>query len=626
MTRKNILTGSKKRKAVALVQTRRFQEARDLCEQVCKTDPVDAEAWLMLGAVHGLLGNPADAVACCHRATSLEPGNSQAHYNLATALKDLGRFEEAADAYRQALRCKPDYVDAWDALGFVLMSLGRHGEAVAAYREVLRYTPRSAKTYANLGASLHVAGHLEEAVEAYREALRLDLANADIQDSLGCALSDQGRHEEAMQNHRKALAIAPGYSMAHSNLLMTMHYLPVPDPDGIFEEHKSWARIHTGTVRRYTQYENIQDVNRCLKVGYVSSDFRAHSVAFFIEPILARHDRSKIESICYSGVINPDATTERLRHMAGQWRDIGNLTDEQMTEAIRQDGIDILVDLAGHTPGNRLKVFARKPAPIQVTYLGYPDTTGLESMDYRLTDAQADPPGTEKYYTEKLVRLPDGFLCYQPFDDCPPVSPLSSQERDYVTFGSFNNLSKINSNVIELWTRLLQEVPGARLFIKSPSLTDTATRERYYGLFEQRGAGRDRVELQGRTATQVEHLALYSRLDIALDTFPYNGATTTCEALWMGVPVITLTGRTHAGRVGRSLLSTVGLSELIADSPEGYISRAATLAADRSRLSELRATMRERVRSSLLCNSRTFTHNLEVAYRTMWHQWCGQFS
>ncbi len=626
MARKNILTGSKKRKAAALVQARRFQEARDLYEQVCKTDPVDADAWLMLGAVHGLLGNPADAAVCCHRAASLEPGNPQAHYNLATALKDLGRLEEAASAYREALRCKPDYADAWDALGYALMSLGRHNEAVAAYREVLRYAPKSAKAHANLGASLHTAGHLEEAVEAYREALRLDHLNAGIQDSLGCALSDQGRLEEAMQNHRKALAMAPGYSTAHSNLLMTMHYLPGPDPDRIFEEHKSWARIHTGTIRRSTQYENSRDVNRCLKVGYVSSDFRAHSVAFFIEPILARHDRGKIESICYSGVTNPDATTRRLRQLAGRWRDIGTLTDEQVVEAIRQDGVDILVDLAGHTPGNRLKVFARKPAPIQVTYLGYPDTTGLEAMDYRLTDAQTDPPGAEKYYTEKLVRLPDGFLCYQPLDDCPPVSPLPSQERGHVTFGSFNNLSKINSNVIELWAGLLQSVPGARLLIKSPSLTDATTRERYYGLFERQGIGRDRVALQGRTATQAEHLALYSRLDIALDTFPYNGTTTTCEALWMGVPVITLTGRTHAGRVGRSLLSTVGLSELIAESPEGYVSRAATLAANKSRLSELRTGMREHVRSSLLCNSRTFTHNLEVAYRTMWHQWCSRFS
>jgi predicted O-linked N-acetylglucosamine transferase (SPINDLY family) len=623
MARKNILTSAKKKKAVALVQARQLQQAKELYQQICKIDPVDAEAWFMLGTVHGLLGNLNDVVACCRRATSLEPGHSQAHYNLATAFRDLGRLEEAAVAYRQALHYKPDYVDAWDGLGFTLMSHGQLDDAIGAYREVLRYQPGSIKAHANLGASLQARGFLEEAIAAYREALRLDPANAGIQDSLGCALSEQGRCEEAMASHRHALAMAPNYSTAHSNLLLTMHYHPALKPDELFAEHVRWGRMHGKLFNRYAEYGHGKDVNRCLRVGYVSADFRAHSVAFFIEPVLANHNRAAIETVCYSGATNPDATTMRLRGMAAQWRDIGHLADEQVAETVRKDRIDILVDLAGHTPGNRLKVFARKPAPVQVTYLGYPDTTGLDTVDYRLTDVSADPVGTDKYCTEKLVRLPGSFLCYQPLSESPPVAPLPARGRGHVTFGSFNNLSKINPGVIDLWVKLLEAVPGARLFIKSPALTDTATRKRFHGLFEQRGVKNDRVELQGRTATQAEHLALYAYLDIALDPFPYNGATTTCEALWMGVPVIALAGDRHAGRVGVSILTQAGLTDLIAGSPDDYVRIAVELANNPARLSELRNSLRNRMAASPLCDAKAFTQAMEDAYRAMWREWCG---
>lgn len=622
MARKNVLTGAKKKKALALAQARQLQEAKELCRQVCTTDPVDAEAWFLLGAVHGLLGELNDAVACSRRATTLDPGHFQAHYNLATALKDLGRMEESVVAYRSALRGKPDYAEAWDGLGYVLMTTGHIDDAIAAYREVLRLQPRNIKALVNLGSGFHLCGRLEEAVSAYREALKLDPFSAVIEDGLSCVLSDQGFHEEAITGFRNVLTRAPGNATAHSNMLLTLHYLPAVEPDALLAEHKRWARMHTGSAAQFMEYGNIRDLERCLRVGYVSADFRAHSVAFFIEPILAQHDNAKVESICYSGVTTPDVVTNRLRSLTREWRDIRRMSDTELTEMIRRDRIDILVDLAGHTAGNRLKVFARRPAPVQVTYLGYPDTTGLEAINYRLTDMFADPQGNDARYTEKLIRLPGCFLCYKPPEDCPPVTPLPAQKRGFVTFGSFNNLSKINSDVIGLWTKLLQEVQGARLFIKNPSFTDKATRERYCGLFGQYGVSRDRIELQGRTATQTEHLALYARVDIALDTFPYNGTTTTCEALWMGVPVVTLAGHAHAGRVGVSLLTAAGLTELIASNKDDYVARAASLANDVNRLSGLREELRARLHASCLCDARGFTRKLEDAYRAMWRRWC----
>ena len=401
-----------------------------------------------------------------------------------------------------------------------------------------------------------------------------------------------------------------------------MLYLPEQNPDEILAEHRRWAQVHANVPGGVPRYANSRDPARRLRVGYVSADFRSHAVGFFFEPLLANHDRNVVEAVCYSGVARPDATTERLRSMASQWRDIGGLSTEQVASMIRADGIDILVDLAGHTSGTRLKVFAHKPAPVQVTYLGYPTTTGLPVMDYRFTDELADPEGEDVYYTEKLLRLPGAFLCYRPLDNCPPVSPLPAMEKGYVTFGSFNNLSKISPSVISLWVKLLQEVPGSRLFVKNPSLTDTATRERYYGLLEKQGATRDRVELQGRTATQAEHLALYSRLDIALDTFPYNGTTTTCEAIWMGVPVITLAGQRHAGRVGVSILSNAGFGEWIARTPEQYITLAAGLAADVKKLAALRANLRQRMSDSPLCDGQVFARKVETAYREIWRAWC----
>lgn len=622
MASNNVHTSSKKKKAFELIQANRFAEARTLFAEICALDRTDAEAWFALGVINGKLNQAAESIECFRKAIALQPGHALAYYNLGMALRGLGKVEEAANAFREVTRLAPQRPEAYINLGNALMNLGRMEEAAACYRALLKLSPSDAEALTRLGRIHHVQGHLEEAVSCYRRALQIEPKYASVYDNLAAALCNQGMFAEAMANHRKALELAPDDEIAHSNFLFTLLYLPEQNPDEILAEHRQWAQVHANVPGGIPLHANSRDPERRLRVGYVSADFRSHAVGFFFEPLLANHDRNVIEAVCYSGVARPDTTTERLRNMASQWRDISGLGTEQVASMIRADGIDILVDLAGHTSGTRLKVFAHKPAPIQVTYLGYPTTTGLSVMDYRLTDGLADPEGEDVYYTEKLLRLPGAFLCYRPLENCPPVSPLPAMESGYVTFGSFNNLSKISPKVIGLWVKLLQEVPGARLFVKNPSLTDTATRERYYGLFEEQGATRDRVELQGRTVTQAEHLALYSRLDIALDTFPYNGTTTTCEAMWMGVPVITLAGKRHAGRVGISLLNNAGLGEWVAGSSEQYISLAAGLAGDMQKLAALRASLRQRVSDSPLCDGQAFARKVEAAYRKIWRAWC----
>lgn len=620
MARKNILTHSKKKKAYILVQANRLEEAKALYAQICQADKSDADALIMLGVVNGKLGKHAEASECFSRAVAIRPRNAEAHHNLGIAFREQGKLEEAVGSFREALRIQPDRHDTHDSLAHALLNLGRLGEAADTFRAALRLKPGNAEMHSNLGSVYQAQGLLEQAVACYREAQRLK--PGITYDNLGSALSSQGKFEEALACYREGLRRHPADTRIHSNLLMTLNYLPDQDAEAIFREHRAWGRIHGKPNANPLSFTNIRDPVRRLRIGYVSPDFRTHSVAYFIEPLLANHDG--VETVCYSDVPRPDATTKLLQGLADQWRDVSKFSDEQMAALIRGDGIDILVDLAGHTACNRLPVFTRKPAPVQATWLGYPNTTGLATIDYRLTDAIADPHGLDVFYTEKLVRLDGCFLCYQPSANAPPIAPLPAAGTGHATFGSFNNLAKVNSRVTELWAELLKAFPAARLVIKNPSLTDPPTRERYQELFAAQGVGSERVELLGHTATREEHLALYGRIDIALDTFPYNGTTTTCEALWMGVPVITLAGENHAGRVGASLLTTLNLNECIADSPHAYLSRVSELANDRERLVHLRMTLRERMRNSPLCDAQAFTRKVEAVYREMWRVWCAK--
>jgi predicted O-linked N-acetylglucosamine transferase (SPINDLY family) len=457
-----------------------------------------------------------------------------------------------------------------------------------------------------------VRGEPTRAAHFFERALKFKPDYAPALDNLGRVRKSQGRASEAIGLHRRALAAGAGAATA-SNLLYTLNLVPGISPEEIFAEHQRWGAAQPGALPLPPR--PAAAFRRRIRVGYVSPDFCQHAVAYFMESVLAGHDRARFEVFCYSDVRVPDPTTARLRALGEHWRDISTLKDDAVLNQIRGDEIDILVDLAGHTARNRLAVFARRAAPAQVTWIGYPNTTGLKTMDYRITDAIADPVGqTERWHTEQLLRLPGPFSLYRPPADAPEVfSPLPATLRRCVTFGCFNHLAKLHPATIEVWGRILTRLPTAKLMLKIRGV-DQATRQRLFAALEERGVPEERVEIISSALSVRDHLTLYGRVDIGLDSFPYNGTTTTCEALWMGVPMVTLAGQTHVARVGASILSHVGFFEGIATTVDDYVERAVGLAADLQTLANIRAGLRERVRSSSLVDQRAFVTALEAAW------------
>ena len=500
----------------------------------------------------------------------------------------------------------------------------QRGQAAQAEEDIgraLELEPGHADWRCVLGEVYIVQWKLDAATDCYRAVLEVDPGDARARFGLGNTLQMTGRADEAETCFRQVINDQPDIIAAHSNLLLCLHYRKGDDGPALYKEHVEWAKRHASGLAGATigGAEIDRSPARPLNIGYVSPNFYAHPVATFVEPVLTAHDRSGFRVFCYSDVTYPDAVTQRLMGLCDTWRDIHRLSHDDAARLIRQDRIDILVDLAGHAGGTRLLMFARRAAPVQVTWLGYPDTTGLVEMDYRITDADADPEGEADYqYSEKLVRLACGFLCYAPHADSPLVGKSPMLESGRITFGSFNNLAKVTPDVIGLWSRILSALPNARLIMKAHALESGNARKTVRARFERHGIAEERVELHGAEISAQGHLARYGEVDIALDTFPYNGTTTTCEALWMGVPVVSLAGRTHASRVGASILARVGLEDLVASTPDEYLRKATALAADGPRLRELRAGMRNRMRGSVLLDARGFARNLEVAYRQMW--------
>jgi protein O-GlcNAc transferase len=489
------------------------------------------------------------------------------------------------------------------------------------YRKAIALKPDSAEAHVNLGNALREAGQLDAAIAAYRQAIARRPDYAEASNNLGDALKDIGQLDEAIAAFRQAITLKPDFADAHSNLVLALNYHAGHNAEAIAEEHRRWNLQHAEPLRQLIRpLKNNRDPDRRLNVGYVSADFRNHSVSRFLLPLFRHHDHNAYRIVCFSDVRNEDATTQNLRACADEWHKIAGFADQRVADLIREKQIDILVDLAGHTAGNRLRVFARQPAPVQVTYLGYPATTGLSQMDYRLTDALADPPGkTESLHSEKLWRLPVCNWCFDEPENAPPVR--SSRADGPICFGTFNNFAKASPAVMELWAAILKATPSSRLMIKSQALAEPDVRLRITQFFDSRGVQPDRLDLRGGEPDFRSHLEVYNQLDIALDSFPYHGTTTTCEALWMGVPVVSLAGPSHVSRVGVSLLSAVGLPELIAQSEEEYVAIAVALAADLPRLAELRQALRRRMRSSPLMDEPRFARDIEAAYRRMWQTW-----
>jgi len=598
----------------------RLRQAQLLYQQILAQRPNHAEALHGLGVIAAQVGQFAVAAKLLRRVTQLKPDWPEAHYNLGKALHDNGSLDDAIAAFRQAVALKPDYTEALGSLGNALQDRGQLDQAITAYRQALADNPASAETHSNLANALQAKGLLEEAIAEYRQALALKPDYADAHNNLGGILRSKGQVDAAIAEFRQAVALQPDYAKAHSNLLFTLHYRAGEDAAAIADEHRRWNQQHGEPLKQYIKpHTNDRNPHRRLRIGYVSPDFHDHVVGRFALPLLANHDRRSFEVFAYAQVPAPDNLTERFRQHSDVWRSLLGLTDAQAAELIRQDQIDILVDLSGHTADNRLLVFARKPAPVQVTYLGYPNTTGLTTMDYRLTDAYADPPGqTERYYSEQLIRLSPCAWCFAPTQS----PPLTARPPGPLTFGCFNNFPKVTEPMLKLWCRILLTLPESRLLLKSAGLGSADVRQRVQQLLGELGIGPHRLELRGPEPDYAAHLAVYEQMDMTLDPFPYHGTTTTCEALWMGVPVVSLAGQSHVARVGVSLLNNAGLPELVAESAEQYLQIAVHLARDLPRLQQLRSTLRQRLQASPLLDAPRFARNVEAAYRQMWRKWC----
>jgi predicted O-linked N-acetylglucosamine transferase (SPINDLY family) len=581
--------------------------------------PDFADAHNNLGVALKDQGKRDEAEACYRLALDFEPNLVSAQYNLGNVLKERGKLEEAVPAYRRALQLRPDLANAHNNLGNALRDQGKPEEAAACYRRVLALRPDLADAHNNLGAALKDLGKLDEATSALRQALALRPAFAEAFGNLGNVLKEQGRLDEALVLYERALELKPDFAEAHSNLVMSQHY-----QDRISNAELLAAALRFG--RRFEEaaparnFSNDGTGARRLRIGYVSGDFRRHPVGYFLAGVLAAHDPAAVEVFCYANQVKTDDMTLRLREAADHWRGVAGLSDADAAALVMKDGVDILIDLAGHTAKNRLPLFALRAAPVQVSWLGYFGTTGLGAMDYLLMDEWAAPAGAERWCAEALVRLPHGRFCYAPPDYAPEVADSPALRNGHVTFGSFNNVVKIGPDVVRLWAAVLAAAARARLMLKWKSLDDENERRRLREAFTAAGVDPARLELRGFSPHR-EMLAEYGDIDVALDPFPFGGGLTSCEALWMGVPVVTLPGDRPASRQTVGFLDLLGLSDCVATSPADYVARCIALAADHLRLADLRRSIRARMMASPLCDGPLFARALEAAYREMWRRW-----
>jgi predicted O-linked N-acetylglucosamine transferase (SPINDLY family) len=575
-----------------------------------------------LGLLLGELGRIEEAIASYQQAVLHDPRGASARVNLGSALAQQGRLTEAAAVFRSTLEDHPHLAEAHLGLGNLLLRQDRADEAIAAYHQALVAKPGFPEAENNLGVALSGKKQLDEAIAAHRRALDLNSQYSDAANNLGNALKDTGDIEGALEAYRRALAIDPNQPDVHSNLIYALHLQPADRGQAILDEQQRWNQLFCPPRRLARQpHPNDPSPHRRLRIGYVSPDFRHHAVAFFFTPLLEAHDRERFEIFCYSDAEHADSVTERLRKSADAWRDVRYLSELQLADLIRGEGIDILVDLAMHTADNRLPAFARRPAPVQVAWLAYPGSTGMETMDYRFTDERIDPrDDQEEQWGETLIRLPDCWCCYDPIAEFPPVSPLPAARNGYVTFGALNQFAKASEDLLGNWAALLQRVPESRLLMSCP---DGTARERTLRIFAVHSIAPERLQLVAHSPWP-DYVRLLEGIDIGLDTYPCNGMTTTCHTLWMGVPVVTCSGAHRVSRAGISLLQTIGLDEWIASSAEEYISLAAKWAGDFQALAELRATLRARMQASPLMNAPQFARNIEASYRRMWKRWCAE--
>jgi protein O-GlcNAc transferase len=633
-----------------LVRQDQFDEAAK-CYSVClAANPGYPDAHFNFGNLLRRVGQFRESIAHYQDCVKGNPAHASAYFNMGLAFVSLGELPPAAESFRQTIALEPNHADAYNRLGDVMLRTGHINDGVEQFRRYVALKPDDARGYNNLGLAIANAGRPDEAVpilqkslalnpdypdanntlalayEAlgqkndahrhYREAVRLNPNFADAWSNLGTNLTEQGRIDEAVAALRKSLEIRPNAPPIHSNLLLTLNYPSNLSPEQVSAEHRAFAERFLPTTP-VSPAPLDPDPERRLRIGYLSADFRAHTVAGFIEALLANHDRGRVHVSAYANVPRPDDVTARLQKLADRWRFINGQSDDQIAATIRADKIDILIDLAGHTAGNRLFALARRPAPIQCLLFGYPNTTGTAAIDYRITDDVADPPGaTEPLYVEKLLRLGGLAWAYQPPADAPPVMPLPSLSGGPFTFGCLNNAAKISDACLTAWARLVNDVPNAKLVLLAGQSTEGAAmlKER----FRAAGLSPERLELVLRLPKR-EYFETYSRCDLALDPFPYNGGVTTGDALWMGVPVLAVAGASYVSRQGVSVLNHVGIPEFAAESPEQLIELAKTWAANREMLADIRAGLRSQV-AKTIGDGKAYVERLEAALRRAWRE------
>ncbi|MBP2229054.1 putative O-linked N-acetylglucosamine transferase (SPINDLY family) [Azospirillum agricola] len=576
--------------------------------------PGFADAYNGLGVTLAAVGRVEDAIAAFRRAVAEQPRHADAGHNLASMLTNCGRHDEVFVLYRDWLDSDPGNERLIFLTGTAALMADCLPEAETYLRRVLLRQPRDAAAWNNLALTLAHRGLVGEAIEAFAKAVEIRPDYLDALFGMASSYQAAGQEQRALETYEQVRALVPEFVEIDSNILMSLNYSDTLSPEEIYDRHRRWGdetlRRRGGLPAPVVPAQLL--MGRRLRIGYVSPDFRLHSVAMFLLPLLRNHDRSRVELFAYSHVEKTDFITEEILQQMEHWRSINGLTADKVADLIREDGIDLLIDLAGHTGRNRLDVFARRPAPVQATWLGYPATTGLATVDVRFTDAVADPPGeTNRWHVERLERL-EHFLCYGPLGPTPDPLPLPMLERDHVTFGSFNALSKLNDATAALWSRVLRAVQGSRLVLKSKVLIDPAIRDRVTALFAGHGVAPERLTLLSHINNHFGHLDAYGDIDIALDPMPYNGTTTTCEALWMGVPVLTLPGNVHAARVGASLLTAAGLTDWIAAGADDFVAKAVALTAVPRDLSDIRAGLRARLQASPLCDGAAFARHFEA--------------
>jgi predicted O-linked N-acetylglucosamine transferase (SPINDLY family) len=611
---------------VSLFNQQRYVETKLLARSMTNRFPHHGFGWKMLGAALKQIGRSADALVPMQQAATLSPDDPEAHSNLGIVFHDLARLEEAEFSYRRALQINPEFAEAFNNLSITLHALGKYDDSVCTCQRALEIKPDYADAHYNLGNAMQALGKLDDAEASFLRALKIKPDYAQAHSNLGFVLNELGRFDEALGCFQKALEIKPDDIVARSNLLFIFNYRSDLPAAVLLEEARRFGDMAVRRARPYMEWGNLPESGRCLRVGLVSGDLRNHPVGYFLEGVLAAlasNASGQIEIIAYSSCFFTDSQTERIKAHCHGWRSVVRFSDESLARQIRDDGIDILIDLSGHTAHNRLPLFAWKPAPVQVSWLGYFATTGVTQMDYLLADEVGVPEDQRDQFTESVWYLPDTRICFTAPRVALPVTQLPALKNDGVTFGCFQNLPKVGDDLLAAWGEIFAALPNAKLRMQCNQLGNSAQSKQMLQRLQRHGIDPIRVKLLGGVSRE-NYLAAHSEVDMILDTFPYTGGTTTCEALWMGVPTLTLAGDRLLARQGAGLLTAAGMEEWVAVSKDEYIAKAIALASDLPKLYMLRANLRQHVLASPLFDAPRFAHHFEAALRGMWARWCVQ--